>query len=275
MTITVLLGLASAFCWGAPDVWLAQATRSVGTVAVLFGSILVGFCLILPGAFFVDTPEWTARGVGLAVLVGVISAFAYRIGFSAFRDGSVAVVAPIIACEGAVAAVIAIAAGEDVSTAIALFLPIAVAGVVLAAMGRGGGRAAVVPAVAAALLWGTILALSVPVADDLGVYWGFLLIRATALLVAFGMAIRAGVIVSWTRDWWKVAAWGVGDSVAYLLYVAAADRGPAAVASVLAAQFATVAVFAGLISGERPLPRQIAGIVLVILAVTGIAALGG
>ena len=275
MTITVLLGIASAVCWGAPDVWLARATRSVGPVAVLLGSILIGFCLILPGAFFVDTPAWTARGVGLAVLVGVLSAFAYRIGFSAFRDGAVSVVAPIIACEGAVAAVIAIAAGEDVPTVAAVFLPIAVVGVILAAMGRGGGRAAVLPAVAAALMWGVILALSVPVADDLGVYWGFLLIRASALATALPMAIAAGAVTSWTRDFWKVAAWGVGDSAAYLLYVAAADRGPAAVASVLAAQFATVAVFAGLISGERPLPRQVAGIVLVIVAVTGIAALGG
>ena len=40
-------------------------------------------------------------------------------------------------------------------------------------------------------MWGTILALSVPVADDLGVYWGFLLIRATALLTALAMALRS------------------------------------------------------------------------------------
>ena len=204
----------------------------------------------------------------------MLSAVAYRVGFSAFRDGAVAVVAPIIACEGAVAAMIAIAAGEDVSTSVAFFLPVAVIGVVLAAMGRGGGKAALVPPVSAALMWGTILALTVPVADDLGVYWGFLLIRATALLTALAMALSAGVVTSWTRDFWRVAAWGVGDSAAYLLFVAAADRGPTAVAAVLAAQFATVAVFAGLLSGERPLPRQIAGIALVIVAVTGVAALG-
>ena len=105
-------------------------------------------------------------------------------------------------------------------------------------------------------MWGTILALSVPVADDLGVYWGFLLIRATALLTALAMALSAGVVTSWTRDFWRVAAWGVGDSAAYLLFVAAAERGPAAVASVLAAQFATAA--APPPSGERPLPRQTA-----------------
>ena len=74
-------------------------------------------------------------------------------------------------------------------------------------------------------------------------------------------------MTSWTRDFWRVAAWGVGDSAAYLLFVAAADRGPAAVASVLAAQFATVP-FAGLISGERPCRAEDAD-VLVIVAVTG------
>jgi len=273
--LTILLGLGAAICWGAPDVWLAQATRHLGALPVVFGSILIGLVLLLPGALFVDPPHWTARGVGLAVLVGIITAVAYGVGFTAFKFGAVAVVAPIIACEGAVAAVIAIAAGESVTLVAAVFLPLAVLGVVFAAMGRGGGRAAVAPAVAAAVLWGTILALSAPVADDLGVYWGFILIRATALLVTFPFAWKARVLTAWTRDRWRVAAWGVGDSTAYLLFVAAAERGPVAVASVLAAQFATVGVLTGIASGERPLPRQLAGIALVIVAVTGIAAAGG
>lgn len=270
-----MLGIAAAICWGAPDVWLAQAARSVGALALLFGSLLIGLLLLAPGAAFIDPPEWTLRGVLLAVGVGAFSALAYRVGFEAFREGAVAIVAPIIACEGAVAAVFAFAAGERLGIAVAGFLPFAVVGVVLAAMGRGGGKAAVLPAVVAALMWGGILVLSAPVAEDLGVYWGFLLIRVSALAAALPFALRTGAVTSWIGDPWRVAAWGVGDSVAYLLFVTAADRGPVAVASVLAAQFATVAVVAGMLSGERPLPRQRIGIALVIVAVTGIAATGG
>ncbi len=272
MGLTILLGLASAVCWGAPDVWLAQAARSVGPLAVLFGSLLIGVVALSPGAAFVDPPEWTTRGVLLGVGVGALSAVAYVIGFQAFREGAVAIVAPIIACEGAVAAVFAIAAGERLGPLVAVFLPLAVVGVVLAAMGRGGGKAAVLPAVSAAVLWGGILVLSVPVADDLGVYWGFMLIRVTALLVTLPFALVTGAATAWLREPLKVAAWGLCDSAAYLLFVTAADRGPVAVASVLAAQFATVAVVAGMLSGERPLRRQRIGIALVIVAVSGIAA---
>jgi drug/metabolite transporter (DMT)-like permease len=272
--LTILLGLGAAVCWGAPDVWLAQATRKLGPLAVVFGSLLIGFVAIAPAAAFVDLPAWSADGVLLAVGVGAMTTLAYLVGFTAFLEGAVAIVIPIVACEGAVAAVIAIAAGERLSPVAAAFLPVAVLGVVLASMGRGGGRAAVLPAVAAALLWGGILVLSAPVADELGVYWAFLIIRASALLFTLPFALARHAALLWTTDWWRVAVWGLGDSAAYLLFVAAADRGPVAVASVLAAQFATVGVIAGVLSGERPLTRQRVGIGLVILAVTAIAAAG-
>jgi drug/metabolite transporter (DMT)-like permease len=142
-------------------------------------------------------------------------------------------------------------------------------------MGRGGGRASVVPAATAAVAWGGILVLSAPVAEDLGVYWGILLIRGSALAVILPLALRTGAARAWTADRWRVAVWGLADAAAYLLFLAAAERGPVAVAGVLAAQFATVAVLAGLISGERLLRRQQIGVALVIAAVTGIAAGAG
>lgn len=275
MGLTIVLGVAAAICWGAPNVWLAQAARRIGGLAVLFGSLLIGLVALAPAAAFVEPPDWTLRAVLIGVGVGVMSAIGYRVGFEAFREGSVSIVAPIIACEGAVAAVFAIAAGERLGLTVALFLPVAVVGVVLAAMGRGGGRATVVPAVTAAVIWGGILVLTVPVADDLGVYWGFMLIRLSALVFTLPFAVARGAATGWLTDPWRVAAWGLGDSSAYLLFVAAAERGPVAVASVLAAQFATVAVLAGMLAGERPLPRQRVGIALVIVAVSGIAASGG
>ena len=174
------------------------------------------------------------------------------------------------------AALFAISAGERLPALVALFLPVAVLGVVLAAMGRGGGRAAVVPAVAAAVVWGGILALSAPAADDLGGYWSFLLTRGAALVVCFGLVVATGAPGAWLADRWRVAAWGIGDSAAYLLFLVAAERGPVSVASVLVAQFATVAVVVGvLVGGERLLRRQVIGVALVIVAVTGIAAAGG
>jgi drug/metabolite transporter (DMT)-like permease len=115
--------------------------------------------------------------------------------------------------------------------------------------------------------------LSSPVSDELGVYWGFLVVRASALVLMLPLAIPKGVTMRWQADAWRVAAWGVGDSLAYLAFVAAAHRGPVSVASVLAAQFATVAVVvATVFFGERPRMRQLVGVALVIVAVSAIAA---
>ena len=275
MTLTVILGLAAAVCWGAPDVWLAQAARRVGPFPVVFGSVLVGVTLIAPGAIFVDRPDWTLRGVLLAILLGALTVCAYQIAFTAFRDGAVSVVAPIIACEGAVAALLAVAGGERVGVLLVALLPVAVVGVVLAAIGEGGGRAGALPAVVAALTWGVILALSAPVAHDLGVYWGFLLIRASALAWMVPIALRVDAARRAVVEPWRIAAWGLADSAAYLAYVAAADRGPVALAGILIAQFATVAVVVGMVFlGERLRPRQLIGVGLVIAAVSGIAAGG-
>jgi drug/metabolite transporter (DMT)-like permease len=275
VTYTVLLGLASALCWGAPDLWLAQASRRLGPFRVVFGSILVGIVAAAPIALFVDWPEWTTRGLVLGLALGPFSVVAYMAGFSAFRTGAVSVVAPIVACEGGLAALFAIAGGERPSGLLAVFLPIAMLGVVLAAMGRGGGKAAVIPASVCAVMWGAILALSVPVADDIGAFWAFYITRLSALVSILPFALRGDASRAWLADRWRVVAWGLGDTFAYLLFVVAADRGPASVASVLVAQFATVAVLVGMVfGGERLLRRQLVGVALVIAAVSGIAAVG-
>ena len=276
MGITVLLGVAVAIIWGLPDVSLARATRSVGIIATLIGSIVIGLAVTLPVALFVDPPNLTLRGALLVVGMGVLSLAGYLVGFSAFRIGKVSVVAPIIACEGAVAAVISIALGEAVDQRILLLLPVAILGVVLAAMSGGDeGHGGVIRAAMASVVWGGILLMAAPVANEVGVVWGFLLVRMVALVIVLPVGLKLGVTTNGRLDWKNVAAWGIGDSVASLLYVAAAERGPVAVAGVLAAQFATVGVIAGMVLlKERLRVRQWIGIILVILAVTGIAAAG-
>ena len=276
MGLTVLIGVCVAICWGIPDVWLARAARSVGALPTVIGSIAIGLALTSPLVLFAGMPHVTLRGALLILLMGALTMVGYLIAFSAFRFGKVSVVAPIIACEGAVAAVISIALGESMDVRALALLPIAVIGVVLAAMGGGAeGSGGAKRAAIAALLWGGVLVLAAPVADEVGWMWGFILVRLVALLLAIPLGIRAGVTTKARLDWKNVAGWGIGDSAASLLFIIGADRGNIAVLSVLAAQFATVGVIAGfLILGERLRPRQWVGIVLVILAVTGVAAVG-
>jgi len=278
MGITVLLGIATAVVWGLPDVALARAVRTVGIVPTVIGSLLIGLLVTSPVLLWAGPfPDLTTRGVLLVVLAGSLTLLGYLTAFSAFKIGKVSVVAPIIACEGAVAAVASILFfGEQLEPVILLLLPIAVVGVVLAAMsGDGEGKGGALRAAAAALIWGGILLTAAPVADEFGVLWGFAMVRLVALAIALAIGLVLGTAANGRRNWRNVAIWGVGDSVASLLYVAAADRGPVAVAGVLAAQFATVGAIAGVVLlKERLRARQWAGVVLVLLAVTGIAATG-
>ena len=66
----------------------------------------------------------------------------FQAGFMSFREGAVSVVAPIIACEGGVAALLSLLGGEHVTGLVLLGLPLAVGGVVLVSRGEGGGGAA-------------------------------------------------------------------------------------------------------------------------------------
>jgi drug/metabolite transporter (DMT)-like permease len=274
--ITVVLGLTAALCWGAPDVPLAQAVRRLDPLRVLVGSLLLGTLAVLPAALFLEPPSPTPRAVALAALLGVLTVVGFLYGFAAFRDGAVSVAAPIISCEGAVAAALAIAAGERPSPFVILLLGLAAAGVVLVALGEGGGGGGALPATVAALIWGGILALSAPLAHDVGAYWAFLGVRLVAVVVVLAIALPRHAATAWTTEPWRVAAWGVGDAAAYLSFVAAADRGPAAVAGVLAAQFATVGALMGVaLLGERLTRRQVFGVVLVIGSVSGLAVAAG
>ena len=279
MGLTVLLGVLCAISWGLPDVPLARATRSIGIVPTVIGSIAIGLLVTSPILLFTDgLPHVTGRGALLVVGMGVLTLAGYLAGFSAFQKGKVTIVAPTIACEGAVAALFAILLGESVNRTVLLLLPLAIVGVVLAAMGEAeeGQSSGALRAAFAAVIWGGILIMAAPVADEVGVIWGFVLVRLVALALAIPIGLYLGCATKGRLEWRNVAMWGIGDSVASLLYVAAADRGPVAVAGVLAAQFATVGVIAAMVFlGERLRRRQWVGVILVIVAVTAIAGLGG
>jgi drug/metabolite transporter (DMT)-like permease len=274
--LTILFGLAAAVGWGAPDAVLAQAVRRVGAFPVVFGSIAIGTLLVAPLALVLDPPDWSERALLLAPLVGVLTVIGFQAGFTAFREGAVSVVAPIIACEGGVAALLSLAGGEHVQRLVLVGLPLAVAGVVLVSRGEGeGSSAGVVPATVAALVWGGVLALSAPIARDVGAGWAFLLVRGSAVVAMLPLALVVGAARAARIEWWRVAIWGICDAMAYFAFVLAADYGPASVAGVLAAQFGTVgAIVAVAFFGERLRRRQVVGIAIVGLAV-GVMAVGG
>lgn len=281
--MTVVLGLLAAFCWGIPDVPLAVAVRRVGELSVLIGSLAIGLVVVTPIVIATGAPHLTERGLLIAAVAAAVTVAAYLTAFTAFQNCPVSVVTPILSCEGAVAAVIAVAGGEHLRASLVLLLAAAVTGVVLVGAGAGDGSRAHLRGIAfvslAAVIWGCVLALGSPVSHELGVWWGFLVVRAFTLLLAIGVAVVArkgrAVLPALRTEPWRIAVWGLGDTTAYLCFYLAVNRGPVAVADVLAAQFATFGSLAGVILlGERLRARQWLGVAIVIAAVSGISALG-
>ena len=107
---------------------LASARRR--RLANLLSAIAIGLAVTSPILLFTDgLPHITARGALLIAGMGVLTLLGYLTGFNAFKHGKVTIVAPIIACEGAVAAVFSILLGETMDRTILLILPIAIVGV--------------------------------------------------------------------------------------------------------------------------------------------------
>jgi drug/metabolite transporter (DMT)-like permease len=282
--VTIVLGLLAALLWGLPDVPLAVAIRRVGELPVLVGSLAIGIVATLPIVAATGAPHLTTRGVAIAIVAAAVTVPAYLTAFTAFQTCPVSVVTPILSCEGAAAAVIAVIFGEQLDAALAFSLALAVVGVVLVGVGGGDRQPAHARGVAfvcvAALIWGVVLALGAPVSRELGVWWGFLLVRLFALMFALALALVTGrgpaLVPAWRREPWRIAVWGVSDTGAYLCFYLAAHRGPVAVASVLAAQFALFGALSGvLLLGERLRAHQWLGVAVVLTAVSAISILTG
>ncbi|MGN6170229.1 MAG: EamA family transporter [Solirubrobacteraceae bacterium] len=282
--MTIVLGLLAALLWGVPVVPLAVAVRRVGELPVLVWSLAIGIVATLPIVAATGAPHLTTRGIGIAIAAAAVTVPAYLTAFTAFQTCPVSVVTPILSCEGATAAVIAVIFGEQLGAALVFSLALAVLGVVLVGIGGGDNQSAHARGVAfvclAALIWGVVLALGAPVSRELGVWWGFLLVRVFALLIALALVLGTGRGPALTpairREPWRIAIWGLGDAGAYLCFYLAAHRGPVAVASVLAAQFALFGALSGvLLLGERLRIHQWLGVAIVLAAVSAISAVGG
>jgi drug/metabolite transporter (DMT)-like permease len=116
--IGIFLAIAVAVCWGLADTTATFTSRRLGTFATTMISLLVSVVtLILFGLLgllisahlsLMLTPRALLASAPIGILSGVLAAIAY---FSLYRGlelGPVAIVSPVVAADGAFAAVLAI-----------------------------------------------------------------------------------------------------------------------------------------------------------------------
>jgi drug/metabolite transporter (DMT)-like permease len=279
--LAIAAALGAALAWGISAACDNRSTRLIGSLQALAWVQLIGLVQVLPFAVYEGAPTmpssralvWIAVG-GVGVCLGLTLAYA------AIGRGAVSVVSPVMAVDGALAALASVALGERIAAATAVGLALVIVGMLVvlyatASQERAGvaghSLASVLLAAGAACAFALFLLAAIRAGDALGDAWLQLLYRVLPLLVIGGLL--------WRRElgrpgaaWTFVAAAAALQFAGFVLYRVAGRSEGVAIPSVLSSQFAVIAIIGGvLLLGERLSRRQVGGLAGLLIGVAVIA----
>ena len=275
--IALLGGVGAALAWGVGTFCSARSSRIIGAWSVVGWVMLFG--LIANVAVIAVGPmphSLGAADVSWMLVSGLGNAVGLLLEYTALRRGKVGIVTPVTSTEGAIAAVLAVVAGETLGVAPAVLLAVVALGIVLAGVAPDGpsleerGPGAFWLAALAALSFGVGIFATGHLSASLPVGWAVLPPRLVGVvIVTIPLALSRRLTL--TRSALPlVVTTGVLEVLGFVCYAFGA-RDSVAVAAVLGSQFAAVAsVTAYLFLRERLTRLQLAGVVLIL---AGVAAL--
>ena len=275
--VSVLGGLGAAVAWAAAMLTASRASRLVGARTTLAWVMLTGLVVVGPIALAEGPPAGLDADASFwLALAGAGNVGGLLLSYTGMRVGKVGVVAPIASCEGAVAAVIAVAAGEQLGVWTGVSLGVVVAGVALAARppsereesGHDDPRAALF-ALAAAGAFGAGLYATGRASADLPLAWAVLPPRVLGVAAVTLPLLAAGRLRLTRAALPFVVASGLAEVGGFFAYAVGARHG-IAVAAVLASQFAALAALGAALLFHERLGRL--GVVGVVVTAAGVAA---
>ena len=260
----ILLGLATALCWGSADLFARFAARKIGTVHTMLYMQLTGFALLtlamraLGGwGHLADSSGWRPWAWG--VLAGVLSTSSTLALYRSFEIGKLSVVAPLSASYPALTTLLAALTGERLTRLRFAGIALIMVGVVVVARGEripddanlgektrpgtrmlGVGWALFSAAGFGVMFWllGTRV---VPLLGSAPSVW---LIRLTSVVLTtvVVLILRQPFALPGARANRWVVGVGILDTSAYLLNNYAMQREQVSVVSVLASMYGAVTV---------------------------------
>jgi drug/metabolite transporter (DMT)-like permease len=275
--IAIAGGLVAAFCWAATMLCSTRASRTIGALSTLGWVMLVGLVPAVPAVLAAGGDAPHGESLGWLVTSGVGNVAGLGLVYAAVQRGKVGIVAPISSTEGAVAAVLAVALGEELSPGVGAALGIVVVGVALAAAAGGPeGRTspeAIALACAAALSFGVSIYATGRVSQELSIAWAVLPARVIGVLaITVPLAVLGRLRLTRAAVPFVVAT-GLAEVGGFAAYAVGA-RHSIAIAAVLASQFAALAAIGAYVFyGERLTRVQIAGIAVIAVGVALLSAL--
>jgi drug/metabolite transporter (DMT)-like permease len=287
--VAIIGGLGAALSWAIATLASSRTSRTIGPLSVVGWVMVVGLlAAIVPAALARPVDIGLPELAGLVAL-GLCQNIGLLLAYYALQIGRVSIVAPIVATEGALAAVLSILLGEPLALETAVILAAIAVGVVLASMERpredqavdptrtahdlAHPRRAIVLAIAAAATFSVGLVLSGRLgAGGMPPAWVIVATRAVGILL-IAVPLIATRRFHLTRPALPlVVLAGLLEAIGSGIYVVAAST-DIAVAAVLSSQFAGIAAVGGfLLFGERLQRVQVAGVVVVAVGVTALSA---
>jgi drug/metabolite transporter (DMT)-like permease len=275
--IAILGGLGAALMWGTATLCTSRSSRQLGAGSVLGWVMLAGLVIVVPLAFASGVPPALDAGVGRWLLLsGAMNVIGLALVYEALRLGKVGIVSPVTSTEGAIAALLAVLAGETLGVPTALLLVVITLGIVLASRPAEEHQledphplASTLMSVGAAATFGVGLYASGRVSDLVPVVWVILPARVLgALFVALPLALRGKLRL--TRESAPLVVTAGLCEIAGMAFYALGARHGIAVAAVLASQFAAVAAIGAYVLFHERLSavqRTGAGVILLGVAV--------
>jgi drug/metabolite transporter (DMT)-like permease len=298
----MLGGLIAAVLWATATLCSSRSSRMIGSRVVLAWVMIVGAVLGLPIALLSPPDHAVDPGMyGLVLLAGACYSIGLQAAYAALRTGKVSLVAPIVATEGAIAAVIAIILGDPLTLAVAITLGGIVVGVVFSALEPGRSdvaagdfditadaleapddapavvddpkatRRTVLLAILSACVFGVGLVATGRAAQELPVSWisvGTRLVGVVAVALPLILARRLTI----TRAALPLILIAGAGELFGSMASAWGSRENIAIAAVMGSQFAAIAAVAAFVLFRERLGRlQIVGVVIIAVGVTVLA----
>jgi drug/metabolite transporter (DMT)-like permease len=282
--LAAALALASSLSWGLSDFLGGFQSRRHHVLAVLLVSQGLAYAVLVAAVLAGAPTEHDGASTAWAASVGGLGVLALFAFYRALAIGTMSIVAPISATGVAIPVLAGLASGERPGAIQVAGIALACTGVVLAsreapsddAGERRSSRAAIALALVAAVGFGSFFA-GIDNAEESGdVAWVLLAARTAGLtlLVLAAVLVRPRIPTA-PAALGAIAAVGLFDLLANLLFVLAAGRGLLSVVGVLGSLYpAVTVVLARVVLHERLTRTQNVGVVVTLAGVVALAAGG-
>jgi drug/metabolite transporter (DMT)-like permease len=280
--LAVIGGSGAALAWAVSTLCSSRSSRLIEPTSVVAWVMVLGLLVTAPIAVATGIPQHVqASALVWLVISGAGNVLGLILSYRALRIGQVTLVTPLVSTEGAIAATIAVLAGETIEPGVAVTLAVIVLGISLAAVppttladaSRRSHPRAVALAIAAACSFGLGLYATARAGSALPSAWVVLSARVIGTVVLTVPLALSGKLQLTRRAFPLVVTSGICEVVGFFFYTAGSRHG-IAVASVLASQFAAIAALAAYVFFNERLGRlQLLGVVIVLAGVAVLSAL--